>query len=702
MIISIFFGSKLFAQIIYPLPPYLDPSKGDQQASGNVYGTRNTGTDFWSFNEREDQGVQVMVWDGTPSVFSWHFNPDLNTNLKGNIELTNLPIPYLPNCDPDVVVAEFDQDPNNDNRPGIFALVVGLAMDKEKEKRTRVLVTSFVWSNGKFILNENACNKGQFWLGNVWGPIGRVNEGEYETMGRDCQSPNIDVNSAGQVAIAWTEVEQNLVKVKTFYPVPPFVGPTPVESVLSITKGNVYAEYGYINGTLDGIRQGKCMGITNCGPDEYTGNKRDYRVMEHYPIALPGELTSNGINYLYSFPTVDVAISERVEEGPAETQTVASFTYMRSKTGNTHQPSGSPWPNEVMSGLFVRQVLFNTCTDFVPNLSLQPPIWREEVLLKRNLSGPPRIAAPSYNINAENITDFTVVQGNAGLNCDDRGYFFNSALMAWSRVGNAILNEGSLLLRPDPISNDPEAANSNDQTNITLRENTNPVVAYCNPGFIEKNHLENKASFVVIWQSMDETDDEVTSKGRNILGAVYWADPGLVNQTNAVFQYPCSVGGLDRYLYSVINFSDAGRQVTPSVAGRYATGLMAYDWDSFVAGQGRNMYKRSDLGPGIFSVGNNCPDCQFRAAVDPQPLEDISAEPNPGRDRFTIRAVLDEEEQILGYSIYDLQGKLVFESRQKVKQDFVDWKPEGGLKPGIFQVKLLTSKRSLTTRLIKE
>jgi hypothetical protein len=701
MIFCIFFGSKPFAQIIYPLPPYLDPSKGDQKASGTVSGTRNTGTDFWSFNGSEEKGVQVMVWDGSPSVFSWHYNPDENTTLKGNIELTDLPIPYLPNCDPDVVVAEFDQDPNSDNRPGIFALVVGLAMDKDIGKRTRVLVTSFVWSNGKFILNQNSCETGQFWLGNVWGPGGELRDFGFESTGRDCQSPNVDVNSAGQVAIAWTEVEQNLVKVKTFYPVPPFVGPTPVESVLPITKGNVYAEYGFVNGTQDGIKGGKCMGVTNCGPKEYTGNYREIQAMHHYPIALPGELTSDGINYLYSFPTVDVAISERVEEG-GDPFSIASFTYMRSKTGNTNQADGSPWPNEVMSGLFVRQVGFGKCVPFVVNDDFNPPIWKFEILLKRNLSGAPRIAAPSYAINTDNIRDFTVVQGNAGLNCDDRGYFFNSSLMAWSRVGNVILNEGSLLLRPDPVSNNPTAANLDDASNITLRENTNPVVAYCNSKFMENNHLENQASFVVIWQSMDETNDRVTIKGRNILGAVYWADPGLVNQPNAVFQYPCPVGGLERYLYSVINFSDQGRQITPSVAGRYAAGLMAYDWDSYTEGHGGNMYKRSDLAPGIFSIGNNCPDCQFRAAVDPQPSEDISAEPNPGRDRFTIRVGLDEEEQILGYSIYDLQGKLVFESRQKVKQDFVDWKPEAGLKPGIFQVKLLTSKRSLSTRIVKQ
>jgi hypothetical protein len=105
------------------------------------------------------------------------------------------------------VVAEFDQDPNSDNRPGIFALVVGLAMDKDIGKRTRVLVTSFVWSNGKFILNQNSCETGQFWLGNVWGPGGELRDFGFESTGRDCQSPNVDVNSAGQVAIAWTEVE---------------------------------------------------------------------------------------------------------------------------------------------------------------------------------------------------------------------------------------------------------------------------------------------------------------------------------------------------------------------------------------------------------------------------------------------------------------------------------------------------------------
>ena len=74
---------------------------------------------------------------------------------------------------------------------------------------------------------------------------------------RRCYSPNIDVNSAGQVAIVWAERADY---VFTFTPpTPPFAHSTPSASVGYYTS-NIFATHGYINATLDGTHGTICGG----------------------------------------------------------------------------------------------------------------------------------------------------------------------------------------------------------------------------------------------------------------------------------------------------------------------------------------------------------------------------------------------------------------------------------------------------------
>ena len=664
---------------------YVPFQDGDQIAFGAAPYTANTGTDFLSLGDNGKRGVQVMVWDGPrTAVFSWHFDPQIGTTLKGNYDLSTLSQinsnyrDYTPFCDPDVVVSQL--------RNGeIFAMVIGLTIDPAySTTNPRVLISSFVWSGTEFVPTPNGSGCFQQLFGNVWDPIN--GSGDYLTNGRSCSLPNIDANKWGQVAFSWAENESNKVRVLTLWPWNP---PGTVESFITNPKGNIYANEGYINGTSNGAYDGPCLGL-NCDIRELI-QLNDAQLMSGFPVAVPGELNPPLFNF-YSFPSSDISISEKINGN-----TYISYAFVRNAAPQS--------PSQVFyqSGLIVRQRLWGSgCPTFkeekLPGSTNS--IFENEDWLRQNLSGAARIAAP-YTDDPRHIDDYAVVQGNAGMGCNDDGYFFGSNLRGWAKIRGNLADLPSDLLLPNLDPSDPGYSADLD---IKRRENTRPVVSFISPIFGEIHSLSDNYpfAFTVAWESFDEQIPFFTAQGRNILAATYFMDPALIGVGNPIARV-LSSSAVPRP-YSVVNFRVNARQTIASIAGRHGQAYMAYDWDNTFE-RGSNSYKRSTNLPGREAINNSCPDCQFRKAVSGETTsqpEPLVAEPNPSNSSFNIRFAGQENEQIQYFEVLDLQGKTVYSSKGKVDSSNLSWSPEQSANKGIYIVKVVTSTRTLNTRLVRQ
>jgi len=676
-----------------PFLNYQASSQGDQPANGVAPGTGNTGTDLVSMDPSGEKTIQVMVWDGPRTgYFSWHYAPDqTGAASKGEFKLDQFG--YIPYCDPDVAIARINGE--------YIAMVVGIGLytNDEGELVNRILVTRFRWNDGSqmFELYSGPCEN-RIWLGNAWAPRGNPLLDEFASLGRKCYSPNIDANEAGQVAIVWCELEQNTVRVITIYPDPPFsLGE--VNSYITISKGNVYGAQGHIDGS-DVQNIGRCL-VSPCkAPLEYL-EKRKAQQMENFPVGLPGELTEGPTrNYLYTFPSADVAISEFIRDK----NSMISFTFLRVRSGNTNSEP------IIASGLFVSQKYFFDrlpCFSFEPKAS-DPSIYEHEDRLLNQMGGPPRIAAPGYSgnstIDLDRMKDYVVVQGGSGGGCDDGGYFLKSSILAWGKQENNLLALPSQLLQPNAnsfpvldILNDPRGR----ERDMTYRENFLPVVSYVSKDFGKASlHEQFPYSFTVAWQSFDEILANNTAQGRNILAANYFMDFSINPADNPIRHATLASTASSTFNYSVVNNRVLGRQVVASIAGRHGGKLMAYDWDNNEVMQ--NYYKRSDRVAGTTNgLDNDCPDCLARPGTgngnDPS---DLIAQPNPSNGEFYISLKTKKGEEVNLIQIVDFNGREVFRSNNK--KAAASWKPEANQPKGLYNVNVETNQRKISSRLIRQ
>jgi hypothetical protein len=413
---------------------FITSNKGDQEAQSlsSAQTARNTGTDVLRWADQSGRyGIQVMVWDGRRAQFSW--DADLaGTSNKGSIDL--LQFGYTEYCDPDVVVAEKKDG-------ATYAMVVGIAkktvdlIEGGTVQLDYILATSFVYVGSGF----SPTPVSMCWMGQAK-PEREFNPDNFASKGRRCFSPNIDGNEFGQVAITWAEEESNSVRVTIHYPSPLTLGD--IDYLTTVTHGNVFGMEGLIDGSPS---DGKVCFKTSC--NKYSqivdgdGMVQPADVAIGYPVGQEGEVANGVEKNLFVYAAPDVAISEIVKDEFGKEFTNISFSYLRNSGMGQVQPT-------LPIGLMVYQKDFGKCPEY--KTRDEDPVTHittrfGEDWLRNNLSGPPRIASTA-STNLDFYRDYTVVQGNGGLGCDDGGYYWTSEIYAWTKR-SGILNDqpGSLL-----------------------------------------------------------------------------------------------------------------------------------------------------------------------------------------------------------------------------------------------------------------
>lgn len=685
--------------------PLADRQSGD--IANNASQTLHTGTDTWVADPTDPldefcfpgtpycddfHRYQVDVFDGPGGLFTWRRKSSghvmTSTQLSGSYTLVGLG--YAEECDPDVVLSVFEHE--------LWAMIVGISKEGS-HGYGRIQVTTLRWNGSTFVLNQG-CTGGHFFVGATWPSQLSGNENlSGISLGRKCNSPNIDANKDGQVSIVWAEVEPIQLILTWGWPFYPSTQKT------YINRGNVFALNGHINGTdiegktgcmctaepckempfrqfLDGALSPNPGWVLTYYPPTPSVINRWRIEYEDFcggvPIGIPEE--SGDIGRLVSFTNPDVCISEPL----GALGSIVTYTFYR----NGFNPEGYAFgPN----GMIVTQDNWSNCYwdnrhGSSPSLEYPPMAasTTDEYFRKENftnlLYGVSRIAAPG-SADASNWQDFTLVQGANGGFCDgELGDVIRSYVRVWGRRGTDVSTPGIDL---------------NLESTEFEFQNGGPVVAHWSEGSTFPNR------FFVAWSAYGLTGGERTDVVTKAYELAFPGGAPVLVSYAATAGYPAYNAS-----YSFVNHNLAGDQTVVSIASRHFNETVAYSWVSRAIP--REMQKwacYSSVAEGSTSLDLEC----FNDNGGQNGGEGSSGTfggnnrrasviPYPSENEFKISLKLAPEETISKAEIFDPQGKRV----DSFSTPLYVWKPKADLPAGMYTVRIETNTGTLVKRLLRE
>ena len=526
----------------------------------------------------------------------------------------------------------------------VYAMVVGVV--SAGTNKNRIFWQSFQWNTTLNLFQTNG----------PWGFLGST------SATSESANPNIDANECGAVVITWQTTNIETINISSGSPVP-------TNGPVTYKRADVYAVFGSINGT-------GCSGapiLTGTG-----GNAWD----------LMSDISTSPNHIFEMNTTPDVCISDRVQSQCGSY--IVTFTWQRS----WFDPGSFAFNSKVIA-LQYQYDFSGGCSQ------LSGTYYRE--LNFEDKGGRPRIASrPTFSVPNSWYRDFQIVLAYSGTSCGVTGscpatctISHKSAVLNWG-VNNGV----DLTTDPYfPATNYPPAVDLTTfpaTCDLSPYQNTNAVVSYLNRGY-----GINHSYYAVAWEH----------SGNPLLSNCPTGIQGTVGTDIVVRVFENGLPAANSPNFSIVNehacnLDQAGNQLIPSIASRYAWGTGGQSgflhWE---AGQRKYIAYRTTPG-GVFPGNGNL--TGFRSINPNEKIESLPtdaaesrfiASPNPFTNEITFGYKLIDGETSGVIEIYDLNGNLI--DKTTVVNSSQEKAITLNLSPGIYVAKLKTNSRELVTRITK-